>query len=570
MGGARRPHARYVHAIVLGSTAWSQPTRRTSSRRSSPGSSSGSTLRDGAALRPWIAQTAELRGRRTPPVGPRDSGGRRAGGRRRHARAPRRGADGPALDRLAGLPRDPRPVLLPRRELPRDRRGARTRPGRSRNGSPAASRACGTSSTPRRTRRRRRKKSGARPVGWKGGKDTMTPEERIAELLRACPRPRVGGSRRRRSSHGTSRLATILERVERDDAPRARRRRPRVDAARRGHRADAGRRRPPAPAASRREPRDRRALRRRRPRREAARRPGRGRSRPRRRDVLQRSPRRWPRDSSASSHASHRTGRRRRGSPPRRPRSAIAPLRSRTTTTEVTHVRSCSFVPPSATASGGLRDAAEVPARIAEAAADVAALAALAARRCRLRARRRLGGGNAGRGGERGRRPPRPREPRHGPTTAHHARRPGGPRRVRRARGRAPGDMSARPVPAWSLSPGDAPPVAASPIWSAAVTRGWAYGGSDGAVDVCIVDSGVERDAPSSARSRAPSGDPRRRCRGRGRRARRRLRPEDCLRGHPLAGGCRLHSVRVLGAGATGTADLILAGLRHAIERAIA
>ena len=33
-----------------------------------------------------------------------------------------------------------------------------------------------------------------------------------------------------------------------------------------------------------------------------------------------------------------------------------------------------------------------------------------------------------------------------------------------------------------------------------------------------------------------------------------------------VAPGCRLHSVRVLGAGATGAADLILAGLRHAIE----
>ena len=73
-----------------------------------------------------------------------------------------------------------------------------------------------------------------------------------------------------------------------------------------------------------------------------------------------------------------------------------------------------------------------------------------------------------------------------------------------RARSRS-GRHGARPVPAWSLSPGDAPPVAASPIWSAAVTRQWAYAGSDGAVDVCIVDSGVERAAPSSARSRAPS-----------------------------------------------------------------
>jgi subtilisin family serine protease len=130
--------------------------------------------------------------------------------------------------------------------------------------------------------------------------------------------------------------------------------------------------------------------------------------------------------------------------------------------------------------------------------------------------------------------------------------------------------MSARPVPAWSLPPGAAPPIAADATWRAAVTRDWALGGSDGAVDVCVVDSGIEQDHPligpvTSARAVVRDGDD--------------VAIVDdelgdvCGHGTACAGiirsiapGCRLHSVRVLGAGSTGAADLILAGLRHAIE----
>ena len=130
--------------------------------------------------------------------------------------------------------------------------------------------------------------------------------------------------------------------------------------------------------------------------------------------------------------------------------------------------------------------------------------------------------------------------------------------------------MSARPVPAWSLPPGDAPPVTADSAWRATVTREWAFGGSTGAVDVCVVDSGVERGHPLVGTLESAyavvhrddgvevvaddSGDV-------------------CGHGTACAGiirsiapDCRLHSVRVLGSGATGAADLILAGLRHAIE----
>jgi subtilisin family serine protease len=130
--------------------------------------------------------------------------------------------------------------------------------------------------------------------------------------------------------------------------------------------------------------------------------------------------------------------------------------------------------------------------------------------------------------------------------------------------------VSARPIPAWSL-PGEAPLVEAPAIWRESVTRDWAIGGSRGAVDVCLVDSGVEAGHPlvgPLASSRAA------------------VRSEDGtiavvedelgdVVGHgtacagivrAIAPDCRLHSVRVLGAGNTGAGELILAGLRHAIE----
>jgi len=130
--------------------------------------------------------------------------------------------------------------------------------------------------------------------------------------------------------------------------------------------------------------------------------------------------------------------------------------------------------------------------------------------------------------------------------------------------------MSARPLPAWSLPGGEAPPVDAPGGWREAVTREWAMGGSRGAVDVCVLDSGVEAGHPlvgpvSSARAVVRVGDG--------------VAVVDddagdvCGHGTACAGiirslapDCRLHSVRVLGAGATGAADLILAGLRHAVE----
>jgi subtilisin len=130
--------------------------------------------------------------------------------------------------------------------------------------------------------------------------------------------------------------------------------------------------------------------------------------------------------------------------------------------------------------------------------------------------------------------------------------------------------VSPRPLPAWSLPSGAPPAVPVPDAWRETVTREWALGGSTGEVDVCIVDSGVEdghplvgrlasklavaRDDDSVALVPDEEGDV-------------------CGHGTACAGiirsiapDARLHSIRVLGAGATGAGDLILAGLRNAIE----
>lgn len=130
--------------------------------------------------------------------------------------------------------------------------------------------------------------------------------------------------------------------------------------------------------------------------------------------------------------------------------------------------------------------------------------------------------------------------------------------------------MSARATPAWSLPPGAAPQVDAPGAWQEAVTREWAYGGSRGDVDVCVVDSGIEAGHPLigevvSAVAVVHDGD--------GVAVVEDATGDVCGHGTACAGiiraiapACRLHSIRVLGSGATGAGDLILAGLRHAID----
>lgn len=132
--------------------------------------------------------------------------------------------------------------------------------------------------------------------------------------------------------------------------------------------------------------------------------------------------------------------------------------------------------------------------------------------------------------------------------------------------------MTERLLPAWSL-PADAMGEASVPAdWPERVTREWAIGGSTGAgVDVCILDSGVDPAHPlvgEVASAVAVVFDEQGEAQV----------VEDtqgdlCGHGTACAGivraiapDCRIHSVRVLGSGATGTGDLILAGLRHAIE----
>ncbi len=132
--------------------------------------------------------------------------------------------------------------------------------------------------------------------------------------------------------------------------------------------------------------------------------------------------------------------------------------------------------------------------------------------------------------------------------------------------------MSSRTLPAWSL-PAAAAGLLDRPLdWPDRVTREWALGDSTGeGIDVCVLDSGIDPGHPlvgevastvavvfddAGVATIVPdeSGD---------------------LCGHgtacagivrAMAPDCRLHSVRVLGSGATGTGDLILAGLRHAID----
>ncbi|WP_329499217.1 S8 family peptidase [Kitasatospora herbaricolor] len=123
----------------------------------------------------------------------------------------------------------------------------------------------------------------------------------------------------------------------------------------------------------------------------------------------------------------------------------------------------------------------------------------------------------------------------------------------------------------WSLrgrAPHDIPVLAAGQE----VTPEWAWGGATGAgVRVCVVDSGIERDHPLVGRVDGSYVV---------------LKDEDGIRveptgtgdtcGHGTACGgivrrtapdCELYSVRVLGERFSGTGEVLLAGLRWAVEQ---
>ena len=127
------------------------------------------------------------------------------------------------------------------------------------------------------------------------------------------------------------------------------------------------------------------------------------------------------------------------------------------------------------------------------------------------------------------------------------------------------------PLPAWSLPAAETDRIALPLRWPEHVDREWAFGGATGAgVRVAVVDSGVEPDHPRVGRVHravtvldAEAG----------------LIAEDeegdlCGHGTACAGvvrslapDCELVSVRVLGAGYTGSGGVLLAGLRWAIEQ---
>ena len=128
------------------------------------------------------------------------------------------------------------------------------------------------------------------------------------------------------------------------------------------------------------------------------------------------------------------------------------------------------------------------------------------------------------------------------------------------------------PLPAWSLPAGAEKAIELAVRWPAEVTREWAWGSSGGrGVRVCILDSGIEPDHPAVgpvsgavAVRRDDGGEIR-------------IEPDEegdlCGHGTACAGivrslapECELYSVRVLGAGYTGSGAVLVAGLRYALE----
>jgi subtilisin len=136
-----------------------------------------------------------------------------------------------------------------------------------------------------------------------------------------------------------------------------------------------------------------------------------------------------------------------------------------------------------------------------------------------------------------------------------------------------PEDDELEELPAWSLSRQEADRIGLANPLPARVDREWALAGSTGAgVRVCILDSGVEEGHPrvgtvanAVAITVSEDGEPT-------------ATPdtEGDLCGHgtacasvvrALAPYAEIHSVRVLGAGFSGTGRTLLAGLRWAVEQ---
>jgi subtilisin family serine protease len=133
--------------------------------------------------------------------------------------------------------------------------------------------------------------------------------------------------------------------------------------------------------------------------------------------------------------------------------------------------------------------------------------------------------------------------------------------------------VTEEPLPAWSLPTDAVERIALPEAWPGEVTREWAWGGARGAgVRVCILDSGVETDhslVGEVQESVAISLD--------GDEVvvdRKDTAGDLCGHGTACAGivralapECEIASVRVLGAGFTGSGAVLLEGLRWAVEQ---
>jgi len=130
-------------------------------------------------------------------------------------------------------------------------------------------------------------------------------------------------------------------------------------------------------------------------------------------------------------------------------------------------------------------------------------------------------------------------------------------------------DVPEELLPAWSLT-ADQAATLRDPAWPGRFTREWAWGGSTGkGVRVAIVDSGVEPGHPlvGEVQQAVTIGDP----------DKVEVLPdtEGDLCGHgtacagivrSIAPDCEIVSVRVLGAGYTGSGPVLMAGLEWAVD----
>ena len=130
-----------------------------------------------------------------------------------------------------------------------------------------------------------------------------------------------------------------------------------------------------------------------------------------------------------------------------------------------------------------------------------------------------------------------------------------------------------RLLPAWSLPAGTVESLGLPTDWPGRVTREWAWGDSTGkGVRVCILDSGIDADHPMVGEIEGAVAVEV----GEGEEVTVVEDSEGDLAGHgtacagivrSIAPDCSLFSVRVLGAGFTGSGTALLGGLRWAVEQ---